>query len=227
MGEKLVPQHDHTRCRSSRSQHQLPRDKERIADIRLLRVGLAAAAIASAWLLAAAHARDDLALQIGVASYVAGLLAMLGCSLLYRAATHPPRRSFYRRLDHAAIFAMIAGSATPFALGGAGSRRVALAAALWGVAALGIVFKLCYPIGTVRRSVTLYLVLGWMSVIAVHPAVSLETALLIAGGGAFYSLGVCFLLWRRLPYRLAIWHGFVLAGAAAHYLAILEGVVRA
>jgi hemolysin III len=173
-------------------------------------------------LLATTLARREPRLAIGVAAYVAGLLAMLGCSFVYRAAIQPQRRRFLRQIDHAAIFAMIAGSATPFALTRGGGRGAAVAAALWGVAALGIAFKLGFPVGSVRRSALLYLALGWASFFAVAPAVSGAVAGLIAAGGAFYTIGVPFLLWRRLPYRLAIWHAFVLAGAASHYLAIFD-----
>ena len=130
--------------------------------------------------MAAALSRGEPRLVIGVGIYVAGLLAMLGCSLLYRATTETRRRQFFRRIDHAAIFAMIAGSATPFALARAGAYGITLAAALWAVAALGIVFKLRFPIGSIRRSALLYLLLGWASLVAVGPRISTETALLIA-----------------------------------------------
>jgi hemolysin III len=203
------------------------RDAERIADIGLLGFGFAGGVAASAMLLAAALPGGKPRLVIGVGVYVAGLLAMLGCSLLYRAAPDPQQRQFFRRLDHAAIFAMIAGSATPFALASGGYRGIVAAAALWAVAVLGIAVKLRYPIGSVGRSAIFYLVLGWASLAAVGPALSGKTVLLIAAGGAFYSAGVPFLLWRRLPYRFAIWHGFVLAGAACHYLAILDRVLFA
>jgi hemolysin III len=202
-------------------------DAERRADIRLLRFGLACSVAASVALTATALGRREPRLLVGVSGYVAGLLAMFGCSLLYRTATDVRRRQFLRRVDHAAIFAMIAGSATPFALAHGGARGTVLAAALWAAAGLGMVFKLRFPIGSVRRSSLLYLLLGWASVVSVGPAVSGATILLVAAGGAFYSVGVPFLLLRRMPYRLAIWHAFVLAGAACHCLAILKGVVLA
>jgi hemolysin III len=178
-------------------------------------------------LVAAALGHGGPRLLVGVGCYVLGLVAMLGCSLCYRAALEPHRRRFLRRLDHAAIFAMIAGSATPFALAHRGGSGIALAVALWGVATLGMLFKLSFPIGGIRRSAILYLLLGWASLVAVGPAVSVRSVMLIALGGAFYSAGVPFLLRWRLPYRLAVWHAFVLAGAACHYLAILGGVVFA
>ncbi len=202
------------------------RGAERVADLAILGFGLVCGVAASVALLAALPSGKP-RLDVGVVAYVAGLLSMLGCSLCYRAATDPVRRRFLRRLDHAAIFAMIAGSATPFALARGGVPGIALAVALWAAAALGVLFKLRFPIGGICRSAMLYLLLGWASLVAVGPGISTHTALLIAAGGVFYSVGVPFLLWWRLPYRLAAWHGFVLAGAACHFLAILGGVVFA
>jgi hemolysin III len=205
-----------------------PRNAERVADIGVLACGLVVGVAASAGLVALALGRGGPRLIVGVGAYVTGLTAMLVFSLCYRAALTPRRRQILRRFDHAAIFAMIAGSATPFALAHRGAGGIVLAAALWGVAALGIVFKLSFPIGGIRRSAILYLLLGWASLAAVGPAVSGETVLLIAAGGVCYSAGVPFLVWWwQAPYRLAIWHAFVLAGAACHYLAILGGVVFA
>jgi hemolysin III len=199
----------------------------RLADICVLFCGLLLAAAGVVALLTVTFAGGDIRLVIGIAIYSAGLLAMLTCSLLFRATSEPRRRQFFRRLDHAAIFAMIAGSATPFALVGGDARGTFLTAALWAVAALGIVFKLRFPFTSVRSAVTVYLLLGWAALMAVGPTVSAHSVMLIAAGVAFYSAGVPFLLWRRLPYRLAIWHSFVLAGAACHYLAIVHGVVFA
>ena len=204
-----------------------PGRAERRADLCVLVCGLVLGTAAAIALLRLALARDNPRLVIGVALYVAGLLAMLGCSLFYRAAVEPRRRQFLRRLDHAAIFAMIAGSATPFALARGGARGVVVASVLWAIAALGIAFKLRFPIGGIRRSAIFYLLLGWVSLVAVGPAVSAETVMLIAAGGVCYSAGIPFLLTWRSPYRLAIWHSFVVAGAACHFLAIVNGVVLA
>lgn len=202
-------------------------DAERIADIAILASGLVCAIAASGVLIAVALARGEPRLLAGVSIYAIGLVAMLGCSLLYRSATEPARRQFFRRLDHAAIFAMIAGSATPFALA-PGGRGAIVAAALWTFATLGIIVKLRFPIGSIRRSAMIYLLLGWLSLFAVGSVNSGGTVTLIAIGGILYSVGIPFLLWwRRVPFRLAIWHCFVLAAAACHYAAILTGVVLA
>jgi hemolysin III len=198
---------------------------ERTADIGVLAFGLIAGVCGAIVLLVVTFDHNPHRL-VGVFLYSAALLAMLVFSLLYRSAIEPARRQFLRRLDHAAIFAMIAGSATPFALAG-GTRGMLALTALWAVAALGIAFKLYFPILSIRRSVAFYLVLGWAALFAVGPAISGDTALLIATGGAFYSAGVAFLLRWRLPYRLAVWHMFMLAGAACHYAAIFAAVALA
>lgn len=203
-------------------------NRERTADIAVLAFALVIGIAGAVVLVIASFDRPYSPRRVfGITLYAAGLVAMLGFSLLYRSAVEPARRRFLRRFDHAAIFAMIAGSATPFALIRGGPTGIILAAVLWTVAALGVLFKLCFPIGAVRRSAALYLLLGWAAVSAVGPAFSGKTALLIVAGGAFYSLGVPFLLWSRVPYRLAIWHMFVVAGAACHYAAILLTFVSA
>ena len=201
---------------------------ERRADLSVLVCGFLLGAAGAIALPAIAFARCDARTVLGIIIYAAGLLAMLGSSLAYHAATGPPRRRLLRRLDHAAIFAMIAGTVTPFAL----SRNdvasgVAMTTAIWAAAAIGIVVKLRLPIGGARRSAPPYLVLGWVGAAALVPSISPATGLQIAAGSVLYSIGIIFYLWRRLPFHSAIWHAFVLAGAACHYLAIADGVVMA
>jgi len=187
------------------------------------------AALAVVAVAAVDGARDQLA---PVALYALGLLAMFGCSAAYHLLRHQPghsgrRRDWLRRLDHAAIFAMIAGTYTPFTLRLDRAWAPGLTAAIWGVAALGIAAKL----GKLRHiepvSVGLYLVLGWIGLLALGPfTASLGTAtlILLTVGGALYSAGVVFHLWQRLPYQNAIWHGFVLVAAGVHYAAVLTVV---
>jgi hemolysin III len=130
-----------------------------------------------------------------------------------------------RRFDHAAIFAMIAGTYTPFTILGLQSGwSTGLTIGIWSVAAIGIALKLWQPRRIETISVALYLGLGWIGLIALHPfmvALDAATLALLAAGGILYSVGVVFHLWRRLPYHNAIWHGFVLVAAGIHYLAVL------
>ena len=133
------------------------------------------------------------------------------------------------RLDHAGIFLMIAASYTPFTtqlLHGAWSWGMTIA--VWSLAALGILSKLFLPAVKDVVTTTLYLALGWIVVLAIKPLVHsapLATIILLAAGGAVYSVGAVLFMRKRLKYRRAIWHGHVLAGAATHYAAVLVGVV--
>lgn len=160
-----------------------------------------------------------------IAVYALGLVAMLACSAAYNVWRTSPRREWLRRFDHAAIFAMIAGTYTPFTtldLGKASSTG--LTALVWAMAGLGMIGKLCQPRLIEAISVVLYLALGWIGLIALEPFVEgLETTtlVLLLGGGIIYSAGVVFHLWRTLPYHNAIWHGFVLVAASVHYAAVL------
>jgi len=203
------------------------RPAERWADFCVMVCGLLLGTAGAVAILVATLARRDTRLLIGVAIYAAGLLAMLGSSLAYHAAAGSPRRELLRRFDHAAIFAMIAGTVTPFALSlGDAVWGSAATAAVWAAAAIGIVVKLCLPTNA-RQSAIPYLILGWVSAVVLVPSVSPATGLQLAAGGVLYTVGVTFYLWRRLPFHSAIWHAFVLAGAACHYLAIADGVVMA
>ena len=124
------------------------RPAERWADLCILVCGLLLGAAGAIALLVATIARRDTRLLIGVAIYAVGLLAMLGSSLAYHAAAGPPRRGLLRRFDHAAIFAMIAGTVdTVCAQPQRRSLGFAMTAAVWAAAAIGIVVKLRLPIG--------------------------------------------------------------------------------
>ncbi|MBX9701232.1 MAG: hemolysin III family protein, partial [Acetobacteraceae bacterium] len=159
-------------------------------------------------------------------AYAVGLIGMLACSALYNAAPPGPRRALLRRLDHAAIFAMIAGTYTPvtlLAIGGAWGA--ALFGLVWAGAIGGAALKLLAPARFERAAVFAYLALGWAGAVAAHKLAEAlppwPLALLLAGG-LLYSLGVIAHLRTRLRYHAAIWHGCVVAAAACHYLVILD-----
>ena len=197
---------------------------EQAADraIHALGIGLGTiAAIALVWMAAIEGQPGDLA---SILIYAAGLMAMLGCSAAYNVFHTSGRREWLRRLDHAAIFAMIAGTYTPFTTRLASGWSSGLTAVIWTVAAAGIALKLWQPRRIEAISIVLYLALGWIGLAAAGPfAATLEarTLVLLALGGLVYTVGVVFHLWRRLPYQNAIWHGFVLVAAGIHYFAVL------
>ena len=172
------------------------------------------------------HGLIGLAAAISV--YALGFVAMFAFSAAYNFA-HPRWQPFLYRLDHVGIFLMIAASYTPFTtqcLHGAWSWGMTIA--VWSLAMIGILVKLCLPALNDVVTTSLYLALGWVVLVAVKPLVHntpLATLILLAAGGAVYSVGAVLFMVKRLKFRRAIWHGHVLAGAATHYAAIMVGVV--
>ncbi|MFC2082554.1 hemolysin III family protein [Candidatus Bipolaricaulota bacterium] len=149
-------------------------------------------------------------------------------STLYHAlhAPYAPRaKKVFWIFDHAAIYLLIAGSYTPFLLISLwGAWGLTLMIAIWTLAILGIVFKSLF-IGRLRKSSTaLYVVMGWLIVVAARELwlnVPHRALIYLAAGGLCYTGGVVFYCWKRLPYGHMIWHLFVLGGSACHYFAIL------
>jgi hemolysin III len=170
------------------------------------------------------------ALDIVVVSvYVAGLLTMLVLSATYNLWPVSRAKWVLRRFDHSAIYLLIAATYTPFIMEVKDSIfAMALLAGVWCVAIAGIVLKLVLPGRFDRISVGLYLAMGWSGlmlydrVVAALPALALW---LVVAGGVLYSFGVIFHAWRRLRFQNAIWHCFVLLGAACHYTAVLSLVM--
>jgi hemolysin III len=166
---------------------------------------------------------------VTVSVYAAGLLAMLGLSAAYNLWPVSPRKWWLRRFDHSAIYLLIAATYTPFfAQMKDGVLAAALLAGVWTVAIAGIVIKLVYPGRFDRLAVGLYLVMGWsglMAYDAVFTSLPTTAVWFIGIGGALYTLGVIFHAWQRLRFQNAIWHSFVLLGAACHYTAVLDLVL--
>ncbi|GAC1623253.1 MAG: hemolysin III family protein [Bradyrhizobium sp.] len=164
-----------------------------------------------------------------VSVYVAGLLAMLVLSATYNLWPVSPAKWVLRRLDHSAIYVLIAATYTPFIIQVKDSIfAVALLIGVWCVAAGGTVLKLVLPGRFDRVSVGLYLAMGWSGMMLYDAVVSALPAMalwLVVAGGALYSLGVIFHAWQRLRFQNAIWHCFVLLGAACHYTAVLDLVL--
>jgi hemolysin III len=204
---------------------------ELIADRCVHYAGLVAGLIGSLVLIVEAAERERALTIVSVVIYGIGLIGMIGASALYNSTAPSRRKELFRRLDHAAIFLMIAGTYTPFALvrmGGAWGFGIA--AFVWLAAVAGMTLKLVSPQRLEGISTVLYLALGWVILIAPGPlfdAVPLPAIMLLAVGALLYMSGIVFHMWHRLPYHNAVWHGFVLSAAACHWVAILDGVVRA
>lgn len=207
-----------------------PTPAAKCADLVVHVVGLTLAVAGGGVLLGLAIAADSVSKVAGVSIYAAGLVAMLAFSTAYNFAS-PRYRPVLRRLDHAGIFLMIAGSYTPFTTHSlTGAWAWGMTAAIWTIATLGALSKLFLKHMDRRLSVAMYLALGWLVLIALKPIIANVAwgALLLLGvGGLLYSTGVVFYLNKRLKFARAIWHGHVVAAAGAHWAAVLLGVVLA
>ena len=205
-----------------------PTPAERSADRWVHMVGLSAAAFGGLVLLGLSLGFGPWTQTLAIATYAACLMATFLCSAAYNLAS-PKRQPFLRRLDHAAIFLMIAGSYTPFTtqrLHGAIAWFMTLL--VWLTAIAGVLGKLFLPGVSKAFWIGVYLALGWLAVSAAKPLIaanSLISLTLLVAGGVVYSTGVLVYVRKKLRFRRAVWHGFVLTAAAVHYVAILTGVV--
>jgi len=166
-----------------------------------------------------------------VTIYGGGLLAVLVISAVYNLWPVSPIKWVLRRLDHSAIFLLIAGTYTPFIMQMRSEiTAIILLVGIWAGSVAGMVLKLCLPGRFDRLAILLYLLLGWSGVMAyetVLGALPGSTLTLLAAGGLLYTVGVIFHVWEGLRFQNAIWHAFVLVAAACHYGAVLDCVVLA
>jgi hemolysin III len=202
---------------------------ELIADgiVHIIGVSLGVVAATVLIVLAAIYASATNVAAVSV--YAAGLLAMLSMSATYNLWPVSRAKWVLRRFDHSAIYLLIAATYTPLIMKLKDSTfAFALLIGVWCVAIVGIVLKLARPGRYDRTAVGLYLALGWSGVMLYDPVVKALPGLalgFVVAGGVLYSLGVIFHAWQRLRFQNAIWHGFVLLGAACHYTAILDVVL--
>lgn len=175
--------------------------------------------------------QGGLPMASAVAVYAVCVITMIGCSMAYNLTEQPERKALLRRFDHAAIFLMIAGTYTPFTtIRFDGAWAISMTTLVWALALIGAAGKLFLPSIGKRAWIAFYVLLGWLVVAALGPmleGVPLAGLILLAIGGALYTIGIPFYIWERLPFRRAIWHGFVIAAAGVHYAAVLTGVVFA
>jgi len=189
--------------------------------------GIVACLAAIPWLAVVAWRGADPWRLAGGLLFSLCALMMFTTSVLYHAARAPATRLRLRRLDHSAIYLLIAGTYTPITLGVLrGTLGWLLTAVVWGLAVLGIAFKTTsLGFRFHRTSTILYLAMGWIAIVAIKPIVHglsrFELGWLLAGG-LCYTGGVVFYLWKSRPYMHAIWHVFVLAGVACHFVMVLS-----
>lgn len=188
-------------------------------------VGLLAGLAAIPVLVVSAVRRGGAAGIVGASVFAGTVVLLYLASTLYHALPGNRAKRVFRVLDHSAIFLLIAGTYTPFTLGVLrGAWGWTLFGLVWGVALAGVVLK---AVGGVRHpilSTCLYLGMGWLVLIAVRPLwlrVPPAGLLWLLAGGLAYTAGVAFFAAERLRYGHFVWHLFVLAGTACHFIAVL------
>ena len=202
--------------------------REEIAHSATHALGVVASFAGIAWIaMSAALHGSPWRMAGGIAFGITALL-LFGTSTFYHAARAPRAKQVLQKLDHSAIYLLIAGTYTMFTIGVMrGSFAWTLFGIIWLLAAAGIAAEFLGRVRRPVRSALLYLAMGWLGIVATKQLIasltSWQLAWLLAGGIA-YSCGVPFYVWKNRPYTHAVWHLFVLAGVACHFVAVLSVV---
>jgi len=194
-----------------------------------LGAGLSVAGLVLMVVFAAQH--GDTWHVVSTAIFGTTLVLLYTASTIYHSLRDERRRQLLQKIDHAAIFLLIAGSYTPFVLVTLrGPWGWSLFGVVWGLAVAGVTLKF-WLAGRFRLVSTLiYVAMGWLVMVAIKPlvvALAPGGMKLLVAGGLCYTGGATFYLWKRLPYHHAIWHLWVLAGSACHWTAVFFYVVPA
>jgi hemolysin III len=193
-------------------------------------VGLLAALAAAPVLVVSAAQRGDAAQIVGASVFAATIVLLYLASTIYHALPRNRAKRVFQFLDHGAVYFLIAGSYTPFTLGVLrGAWGWTLFGLVWGLALAGVVLKAVARVRHPVLSTALYLVMGWLALVAVEPLwlhLPAWGLFWLVAGGIAYTVGVVFFaLDERLRYGHFIWHLFVLAGTTCHFIAVLRYAV--
>ena len=188
-------------------------------------IGLVGAMIGTPILLLAAFHHGSIPFIVGTVIFTATMLLVYLASTLYHGWPHTHTKSLLQLIDHSAIFLLIAGTYTPFALGPLrGSGGLPMLGIVWALALFGIMMKATRGVLRHRRlAMGLYLGTGWLGVTFIHPlalAIPLSALLCLIAGVIAYTAGTLFFANERLRYGHFIWHLFVLAGTSCHFAAV-------
>ena len=204
---------------------------EELANIATHGFGLVASLVAFPLLVAFAVRAGDAAAIIGVSIFAATLVGAYGPSTAYHAMPAGPRRIFWRRVDQAAVYLLIAGTYTPLALGALrGAWGWTLLTIVWLAAAVGIGSKVLLRTESPTLETISYLGMGWLLVVAIQPLlerIGWAGFMWLLAGGIAYTIGTAFLVCQsRLRFGHCAWHVFVLGGSTCHAIAIVNYALR-
>lgn len=205
--------------------HERPLTRgEELANALTHGFGFLLSLVALPLLVVTALARGDALLVAGFSVFGSTLVALYAASTIYHALPHGRAKHLFRVVDHIAIYFLIAGSYTPFTFGVLrGAWGWTLSGIVWSLAVVGILFKTTVGFRFPRLSMVLYLAMGWVAIVALKPlAATLPLAglLWILAGGLLYTGGVVFYQRDYRMWHHTVWHLFVLAGSACHFMAV-------
>lgn len=188
-------------------------------------LGLVAAIVGTPFLILSAIDYADMSFLVGVSIFSATMIVLYLASTVYHAMPQGKAKYVFQVIDHSAVYLLIAGTYTPFMLGVLeGVWGWSLLAAVWTLAMVGVGLKAFGKASHPAVSTTLYVILGWLILIAIKPLVALmepDGLLLLVLGGVLYTLGVVFfVIDSRLRYGHLVWHLFVVGGTVSHYFSI-------
>jgi len=198
---------------------------EEIANSITHGIGAALSIAALVLLVVFASQHKDAWRIVSFSIYGTSLFALYLASTLYHAFTNEKVKHFFRLLDHSCIFLLIAGTYTPPTLiAMRGSWGWTLFTLIWAMAVGGLIFE-TINIGKYKFiSVAIYMAMGWLAIAAIKPMIETLPPGLFKWfliGGLFYTAGIIFYAWKKIPYNHAIWHLFVLGGSITHFFGIL------
>lgn len=198
---------------------------EEITNAILHGIGLGLAIAALVVLVVLAKIYGDIWYVVSFSIYGSTLVILYLSSTLYHSFPEGRVKNIFEIFDHSAIYLLIAGTYTPMTLISLrGSLGWSIFGIVWGIAIVGIVFKVFWVKKFVVFSTLLYIVMGWLIIIAIKPllaAMNKMSIIFLVSGGILYTVGTIFYVWRRMKYHHAIWHLFVLGGSVCHFFTIL------
>jgi len=198
---------------------------EEIANSITHGIGVAISVAILVLLVVFASKRGDTWRIVSFSIFGSSLIILYMASTLYHSFPQKRVKHFFRIMDHSSIYILIAGSYTPITLiSMRGAWGWTIFGLVWGFAILGIISTV-FLIGRFKIfSTAIYLFMGWLILIAIKPMILMVPRGMIIWlfiGGAFYTLGITFYLWKKMPYHHMIWHIFVLAGSISHFFGML------
>lgn len=191
--------------------------------------GAIMAVFASIFLIIKGYYLNSFMQWISLWVYGLSLILLFSCSAIYHFSRNPQHRDWYKKMDHTAIYYLIAGTYTPFlSIAIPTPKAHYLLIALWIIAFIGTLFKLVFIHRFQKISLVAYLIMGWLAILVkddMQNYLSKETLQFLIAGGLAYTVGTLFYALKKIKYTHTIWHLFVLLGAGLHFLAIYFYVI--